>query len=87
MSYSDLEHLVYKYIEALKVKDAEERSLRETIGELHELNSQIIEKSKEIVLKKCEKELESLDDKDKGKLLGWIVRPMQTVMSRVQNPD
>ena len=87
MSYSPLVTLVDKYIEALKVKEAKERSLRDTFHELHELHSQIIEKSKEIVLKKCEKELESLDDKDKGKLLGWIVRPMQTVMSRVQNPD
>ena len=87
MSYSPLVTLVDKYIEALKVKEAKERSLRDTFHELHELHGQIIAKSKEIVSKNCEKELESLDDKDKGKLLGWIVRPMQTVMSRVQNPD
>ena len=87
MSYSPLVALVGKYIEVLKVKEAKERSLGETFHELHELHSQIIEKSKEIVSKNCEKELESLGENEKAKLLRWIAQPMETVMFSVENPD
>ena len=87
MSYSPLVALVGKYIEVLKVKEAKERSLGETIHELHELHSQIIAKSKEIVSKNCEKELESLGENEKAKLLRWMAQPMETVMFSVEQPN
>ena len=87
MSYSPLVALVGKYIEVLKVKEAKERSLGETIHELHELHGQIIEKSKEIVSKNCEKELESLGENEKAKLLRWMAQPMETVMFSVEQPN
>ena len=87
MSYSPLVTLVGQYIEALKVKEAKERSLRDTFHELHELHGQIIAKSKEIVSKNCEKELESLGENERAKLLRWMAEPMETVMFSVEHPD
>ena len=77
MNMASFGELCERYIETLREKEENEKSL-------HELHSRIADKSGEIVLDMCEKQLESLGEKEKGKLKLWIAEQFHCLLFELE---
>ena len=87
MNMASFGELCERYIETLREKEEKEKSLKDTVRVLNELHSRIADKSGEIVLDMCEKQLESLGEKEKGKLKLWIAEQLHCLLFALEREE